>query len=259
MAGAPLPLSIAIISLNEESNLRRCLESAAGLAQEIVVVDSGSTDRTCAVAQEFGARVQHQDYLGQRDQRNLATSLCTMPWVLNLDCDEELSGELRAAITAFFQNGDAEKYDGARMARKVWFMGRWITHGDWYPDRKLRLFRRDRGRNSGNAAHDKVEVDGVVAALAGDLHHYSFRDMAHYVSKINTFSDAFLEKQKSEGAQWSLAATLFRPWWRFFRAYVLRRGFLDGFPGLWIAVATAFFTFVRYSRKYEDEARNSQK
>jgi glycosyltransferase involved in cell wall biosynthesis len=254
MAGLPLNLSIAVISLNEEENLRRCLRSAADLAREIVVVDSGSTDRTCEVAREFGARVQHQDYLGQRDQKNVAVALCTHPWVLILDCDEELSGELKAAIVAFFESGDAERFAGARMARKVWFMGRWITHGDWYPDRKLRLFRRDQGRNAGNAAHDKFEVDGPVTTLNGDLHHYSFRDMRHYVSKINTFADAFLEKQKSEGARWSLGATLFRPWWRFFRAYVLRRGFLDGFPGLWIAVATGFFAFVRYSRKYEDEA-----
>jgi len=254
MAGLPLNLSIAVISLNEEENLRRCLRSAADLAREIVVVDSGSTDRTCDVAREFGARVQRQDYLGQRDQKNVAVSLCTMPWVLILDCDEELSGELKAAIVAFFENGDAERFAGAKMARKVWFMGRWITHGDWYPDRKLRLFRRDAGRSGGNAAHDKVEVDGPVTTVSGDLHHYSFRDMRHYVSKINTFADAFLEKQKSEGARWSLGATLFRPWWRFFRAYVLRRGFLDGFPGLWIAVATGFFAFVRYSRKYEDEA-----
>jgi glycosyltransferase involved in cell wall biosynthesis len=259
MAGLPLPLSIAVISLNEESNLRRCLHSAAELAQEIVVVDSGSTDQTCAVAREFGARVQHQDYLGQRDQKQVAVSLCTQPWVLLLDCDEELSAELKAAIAAFFSGGDAERYAGAKMARKVWFMGRWITHGDWYPDRKLRLFRRAQGRSGGNAAHDKVEVDGPVTILRGDLHHYSFRDMGHYVSKINSFADAFLEKQKSEGTRWSLAATLFRPWWRFFRAYVIRRGFLDGFPGLWIAVATAFFAFVRYSRKYEDEASGPER
>ena len=259
MAGLPLNLSIAIISLNEESNLRRCLQSAAGLAREIVVVDSGSTDKTCDVAREFGARVQHQDYLGQRDQKNVALSLCTMPWVLMLDCDEELPPELKAAIVAFFENGDAERYAGAKMARKVWFMGRWITHGDWYPDRKLRLFRRDKGRMRRQRRARQGRGRGPVTTLPGDLHHYSFRDMRHYVSKINTFADAFLEKQKSEGARWSLAATLFRPWWRFFRAYVLRRGFLDGFPGLWIAVATAFFTFVRYSRKYEDESEQMTK
>jgi glycosyltransferase involved in cell wall biosynthesis len=259
MAGSPLPLSLALISLNEEANIRRCLQSAAGLAREIIVVDSGSQDATCDVAREFGARVQHQAYLGQRDQKNVALSLCTMPWVLMLDCDEELSDELKASIIAFFESGNNERHEGAKMARKVWFMGRWITHGDWYPDRKLRLFRRDQARCGGNAAHDKVEVDGPIATLAGDLHHYSFRDMRHYIDKINPFADAFLERQKSEGAQWSLAATLFRPWWRFFRAYVFRRGFLDGFPGFWIAIGTAFFTFVRYSRKYEDEAAAKRK
>src|ERR1700709_2230243 len=108
MAGLPLPLSIAILSHNKEGNPRRCLQSAADLAREIVVVDSGSTDKTCDVAREFGARVQHQDYLGQRDQKNVAVSLCTMPWVLMLDCDEELSPELKAAIVAFFESGDDE-------------------------------------------------------------------------------------------------------------------------------------------------------
>jgi len=253
MAG-PLNLSLAIISLNEEQNLRRCLSSAADLAREIVLLDSGSTDRTCDVAREFGARVQHQPYLGQRDQKAAAVALCTMPWVLILDCDEELSPRLKSSILSFFDSGDSEKFSGARMPRKVWFMGRWITHGDWYPDRKLRLFRREKGRCTGDAAHDKVEVDGPVQTLQGDLHHYSFRDMRQYIAKINTFSDAFLEKQKAEGAQWSLSATLFRPWWRFIRAYILKRGFLDGFPGLWIAVSTAYFTFIRHSRKFEDEA-----
>ncbi len=251
----PLPLSLSIISHDEEANLRRCLESAADLAREIVVVDSGSTDGTLDVAREFGARVSHQDWLGHRDQKNVALGLCAQPWVLALDCDEELSAELRAAVITFFESGDAERFAGAEMARKVFFLGRWITHGDWYPDRKLRLFRHDQAHWGGSPEHDRIELEGggAVQRLAGDLHHYSFRDMRHYISKINGFADVFLERQRAAGARWSLAATLFRPWWRFFRAYVLRRGFLDGFPGFWIAVATAFFAFVRYSRKYEDE------
>lgn len=250
----PLPLSLSIIARDEEANLRRCLQSAADLAREIVVVDSGSRDRTLEIAREFGARTQHQDWLGHRDQKNVALDLCTQPWVLALDCDEELSTELRASLIAFFESGEAERFAGAEMARKVFFLGRWITHGDWYPDRKLRLFRRDLARWGGSPEHDKIELrEGAVKRLAGDLHHYSFRDMRHYISKINGFADVFLERQRDAGVRWSLAANLFRPWWRFFRAYVLRRGFLDGFPGLWIAVATAFFAFVRYSRKYEDE------
>ncbi len=250
----PLPLSLSIIACDEEANLRRCLQSAADLAREIVVVDSGSRDRTLEIAREFGARTQHQDWLGHRDQKNVALGLCSQPWVLALDCDEELSGELRAAIRAFFASGDAERFAGSEMARKVFFLGRWITHGDWYPDRKLRLFRRDLAHWGGSPEHDKIELrEGAVKRLAGDLHHYSFRDMRHYVSKINGFADVFLERQREAGERWSLAANVFRPWWRFFRAYVLRRGFLDGFPGFWIAVSTAYFAFVRYSRKYEDE------
>ena len=250
----PLPLSLSIISCNEEMNLRRCLVSAADLASEIIVVDSGSTDGTRAVALEFGAKVSHQDWLGYRDQKSVALRQCSQPWVLALDCDEELSGPLRASILEFFESGEAERYEGAEMARKVFFLGRWITHGDWYPDRKTRLFRRECATWCGSPEHDRIELgSGRIKRLAGDLHHFSFRDMSHYISKINGFADVFLERQKAGGERWSLAATVLRPVWRFWRAYVMRRGFLDGFPGLWIAVATAFFAFVRYSRKYEDE------
>lgn len=249
----PLPLSIAITACDEEQNIARCLRSVVDLAEEIVVVDSGSKDRTLEVAEGFGARVFHQDWLGHSLQKQVALDHCTGEWALVLDCDEELSSELLASIRAFFDDGRAKKYDGASFSRKVWFLGRWITHGDWYPDRKLRLVRRAKARMSGNDAHDLIEVSGATTVLAGDLHHYSFPSMNRYVSKINVFADLFLEKQKAEGVKWSLAANVTRPLWRFFRAYVLRCGFLDGFPGLWIAVATAFFTFVRYSRKYEDE------
>ena len=249
----PSPLSIAIISFNEEASIARCLQSAAGLASEIVVVDSGSTDRTREIAASFGAKVLHQDWLGHRDQKNVALNHCTQPWVLALDCDEELSPELRQSIIGFFEGGQAASIDGGRCNRKVWFLGRWITHGDWYPDCKLRLFKREKARWSGSPEHDYIELDGNSVLLAGDLHHYSFPTMSRYVEKINVFADAFLARQKDAGKRWSLSASILRPLWRFFRAYVLRRGFLDGFPGLWIAVATAFFVFVRYSRKFEDE------
>ncbi len=249
----PFPLSIAIISCNEQANIERCLRSAHGLASEIIVVDSGSRDRTCEIAREFGAEVRHQDWLGHRDQKNVALRLCTQPWVLALDCDEELSPELRASIERFFTDGQDRAMDGATCNRKVWFLGRWITHGDWYPDRKLRLFKREKASWAGSPEHDFIELDGKTLFLAGDLHHYSFPTLNRYIEKINVFADVFVARQKAEGKKWSLTANILRPAWRFFRAYVLRRGFLDGFPGLWIAVGTAFFAFVRYSRKYEDE------
>ncbi|MGK0190615.1 MAG: glycosyltransferase involved in cell wall biosynthesis [Verrucomicrobiales bacterium] len=250
---AAYPLSIPVITCNEEENLKRCLASVASLDAEIIVVDSGSTDGTRSVADSFGARWSTQEWLGFRDQKNVALGLCTQPWVLALDADEEVSPELMRSIIKFFEDGNAERYVGGYCARKVWFLGRWITHGDWYPDHKLRLFRRDAGTWGGSPEHDKIELNGARLKLAGDLHHYSFPSINRYIEKINVFSDVYLERQLATGKNWSLAHNLFRPFWRFIRCYFIRRGFLDGFPGLWIAMGIAFQAFVRHSRTYEVE------
>ncbi len=259
MPDGVLPLSISIISLNEEANLRRCLESVSGLAQEIIVVDSGSKDKTREVAESFGARFVHQDWLGHRDQKNVALGLCAQPWVLALDCDEELSPELRDSLIAFFEQPEAVRPDGAWMNRRTWFMGRWITHGDWYPDRKLRLFRRELATWGGSPEHDKIEMNGSGRSvhLAGDLLHYSFRDTNHFLSKQAGYADVFLQRELAKDSGFSWFKVVMRPWWRFMRSYFLRLGFMDGFPGLWIAVATAFFAFQRYSRTYEHTAPKS--
>lgn len=256
------PLSISIISLNEEGNLRRCLASIVELAAEIVIVDSGSKDRTAEIAAEFGARFVHQDWLGFTAQKNHCLSLCTQPWVLNLDCDEEVSVELAASIHRFFERKDDLRHAGASMARRTWFLGRWIRHGDWYPDRKVRLFRREGSRweaDGGGQVHERLSLNGECAALTGDLLHYSFQNIRHYLVKHVEYSEAFLQAQQAKGRRWSLLHTLFRPAWRFVRAYVLRRGFLDGFPGLWIALATAFFAFDRHARVYESELQSRQR
>lgn len=246
-----LPLSVSIVACNEEERLPRCLASVAGLAAEIIVLDSGSTDATRRIAADAGARVIHQEWLGYRDQKNAALTHCTQPWVLALDADEELSTSLRAEIEGFFAGGADRTWHGASFPRKVWFLGRWITHGDWYPDRKLRLVRREGARWAGSPEHDFLEVDGPVTRFRSDLHHFSFPDTATFIRKINVFADEYLKRELAAGHRWSLAGNVTRPLWRFFRGYVLRRGFLDGFPGLWIAVGIAFQTFVRHSRTYE--------
>ncbi len=252
----PFPLSILVVACDEERNLRRCLASVAGLAGEVVVVDSGSKDATVEVAESAGARVYFNEWTGFRDQKNFALSKCSEPWVLVLDADERVSPVLRDSIEGFFRDG-CGRCEGASFARKVWFMGRWIRHGDWYPDVKVRLGLREKSRFSGDAGHDRMEVAGSVTRLAGDLEHFSFPSMNRYVEKINGFSDAFLERELARGRHWSLARNLSRPAWRFFRGYVIRRGFLDGFPGIWIAVAVAFQAFVRHSRLYKEE-RNEE-
>jgi glycosyltransferase involved in cell wall biosynthesis len=252
----PLPLAVAIIAKNEAHNLPRCLASVRGWVQEIVVVLNDTTDASDAIAREAGATVHHRPWQGYRDTKNAATDLTHAPWVLSLDADEEVSPALRNDIIAFLTRPDVDAWAGARFPRKVWFIDRWITHGDWYPDFSLRLFHRDRARWGGDAfVHEKIEAKGPVAALRGDLHHFSFPTLASHVGKITPFADLFVRQQQARGRRFSLAAVVLRPGWRFFRAYFLKLGFLDGFPGFYIAWATAFGAFVRYSRLYEAESK----
>lgn len=253
-APAQLPLSVAIIAKNEAQNLPRVLASVRGWVSEIVLVLNDTTDASESIAHAAGANVHHLAWRGYRDTKNAASDLTTQPWILSLDADEEVSPALRADIVAFLSRPDAASFAGARFPRKVWFIDRWITHGDWYPDYSLRLFHRDRARWGGDAfVHEKVECRGPVETLRGDLHHFSFPTLASHVAKINPFADLFVQQQQERGTRFSSSSAVFRPAWRFFRAYVLRRGFLDGFPGLYIAWATAFGAFVRYSRLYEAE------
>lgn len=247
-----LPISVSMTAKNEAHNLPRSLGSVAGWVEEIVVVINDCDDNTAEVAAGFGAKVIEHPWQGYRDQKKFALAQTTSEWVLALDADEEVSEKLRADISNFFQ-GEHRRFNGAIFPRKVWFLGRWITHGDWYPDLSLRLFRRGKGQWSGSPEHDKVELAGETKRLAGDLHHYSHPNLNSYTAKIGVFSDYFLERQLAAGKHWSWTDCLLRPWWRFFRAYCLRRGFLDGFPGYYIAKATAFSTLVRYSRLYEHE------
>lgn len=251
------PLSVSLITLNEADNLRRCLDSVRGLAGEIVIVDSGSVDGTRVVSEEFGARWVEQKWLGFREQKNVALDQCAHDWVLCLDADEALSPELLAAVRAFLESPDRDESAGAYFPRRTWFLGRWIRHGDWYPDHCLRLFRRSAGRWSGTSEHTKIDLQGRALKLDGDLLHWSFPTLRRFIEKQLSYADSFAERAASEGRGWTLWDNVTRPIWRFFRGYILRAGFLDGFPGLWIAVGNAHATFVRYSRLYERRAASN--
>ena len=251
-----LPISVVIVARNEAQTLPRCLASVQGWVADILVVLNHTTDDSATIAQRLGARVLQTEWRGFRDTKNWALDQATQPWALCLDADEEVSPALRAAVTAFFARPDRDTFAGARFPRKVWFIDRWITHGDWYPDLSLRLIQRRHARWGGDPfVHEKMDADGPVADLRGDLHHYSFPTLASHVAKINPFADLFVRQQQARGVKFSLAATIIRPGWRFLRAYVFKLGFLDGFPGFYIAWATAFGAFVRYSRLYEAENR----
>ncbi|MBE36819.1 MAG: glycosyl transferase [Opitutaceae bacterium] len=250
----PLPLSVVIVARNEAETLARCLTSVKGWVSEIIVVLNDTSDASETIAEEHGAIVHHREWKGFRDSKNEALDLSTQSWALCLDADEEVSNPLRFEIERFFAHGGDQSHVGAKFPRKVWFIDRWITHGDWYPDYSLRLIKREASRWGGDEfVHEKMECNGAVAVLRGDLHHYSFPTLSGHVSKINPFADLFVQQRQAKGAKFSVCSAVFRPFWRFFRAYFLRFGFLDGYPGFYIAWATAFGAFVRYSRLFEEE------
>jgi glycosyltransferase involved in cell wall biosynthesis len=251
-----LPISVVIVARNEAQNLARCLASVQGWVAEIVVVLNDTTDDSELVAEKHGAVVFETAWRGFRDTKNWALDHATQAWALALDADEEVSPALRADLEVFFRRGDHERFTGARFPRKVWFIDRWIMHGDWYPDLSLRLLRRDRARWGGDEfVHERVETDGAVATLRGDLHHHSFPTLSSQVAKINPFADLFVAQQQARGGRFSLVTATVRPGWRFLRAYVFKLGLLDGYPGFYIAWANAFGALVRYSRLYEAERK----
>jgi len=249
---ASLPLSVVIVAKNEAHNLPCCLASVQGWVAEIVVVLNDTTDDSETIAQKSGAAVHRLPWRGYRDTKNAALALAAQPWALSLDADEAVSPELRREVAAFFARADRDQFAGARFPRKVWFINRWITHGDWYPDLSLRLLHRGRARWAGDAfVHEKVECDGAVATLRGDLLHHPYPTIGAQHLRILEYARLFAEKQQTENKPWSLGATMLRPAWRFFRGYILRRGFLDGVPGFVAATATAYYTFLRYACHYE--------
>lgn len=253
MANSPLPVSVCLVSGAEEARIARCLDSVAGWVAEIVVVlNEEVRDGTEELVKARGGRVFRHPWQGFREQKNRVLEYATQPWVLSLDADEVVSEALRSDLQRFF-GGDHERYAGARFPRLTWFMGRWITHGDWYPDHVLRLFRREAGRWGGSPEHTAVQLHGQLATLPGDLLHFSNPSVNGYVHKIPYYADLYLQRQLAEGARWNAPAVVFRAGWRFVRSYFLKRGFLDGYPGFFLAASTAYGALVRHTRLYEHQ------
>lgn len=244
-----MKISAVVIAFNEEANIEAALRSLDGIAAEIIVVDSQSTDLTVKIARRFTSKVFERKWTNYSDQKNYADGLAEHPWILSLDADERLSPELRAEIQEMA--GDEPDCAAFSMPRRVFYLGRWIKHSGWYPDRKVRLFRRDRARWEGAYVHEELAVDGEVRRLRGDILHFTYRSIADHLARINTFSDLGAQKLYAQRKKCRLAHLLFVPPGRFIKTYILRRGFQDGFAGLVIAVLTAYGAFVRYAKLRE--------
>jgi len=246
-------ISVCIICFNEETNIRRCLESSKW-ADEIIVVDSMSQDRTVEIAREFTDKVYQRAWPGYVEQKNFALSRAKGDWILSIDADEEIGQGLQGEIREETEKKDAK--DGYRMPRLSFYQGRWIKHSGFYPDRQLRLFRRERGHWTGRRVHEKVLIQGQVGTLENDLLHYPYRGIiSGQIWTVDKFTDLLAEDMYEEGNRLNPLLLLLRPPLKFIEVYFFKLGLLDGLAGFIIAVTSAYAIFVRYVKLRELENR----
>ncbi len=238
-------LSVIIITKNEAENIRACLESVKW-ADEIIVVDSGSSDATVEICRELGAQVHEHDWPGFGMQKNRALSYATNEWVFSLDADELVTAELRSEIEAALI--DPHGHAAFRMPRLSSFCGRYMRHSGWHPDYVTRLFLRDAARFSDDLVHESLIVDGPVGKLRQSLLHETFQDLEELLEKINQYSTAGARMLSEKNKKASLKKAIGHALWAFFRTYILRAGFLDGREGFMLAVSTAESSYYRYAK-----------
>jgi glycosyltransferase involved in cell wall biosynthesis len=238
-------LSAILITYNEEQDLPQALASLAGLADEIVVVDSGSTDRTCELARQGGARVVVRAFNGFDQQKNFAAGQASHDWVLSLDADEAVSPDLRASLLAWKQG--VPECVAYQVGRRTNYLGKWIWHSGWYPDYHLRLYRRDCARFAGKL-HESLRADGPTGRLAGDLHHYTVRSLAEHYAKLEVFTTLAAEDLYARGKRRWRGAMYLAPAWTFVTRLLFYLGFLDGYRGVLIAWTSALYIWMKYRK-----------
>jgi glycosyltransferase involved in cell wall biosynthesis len=253
--GKKLPLSVSIISFNEEQNIGNALASIHDIASEIIVVDSHSTDKTREIARSYGARVFEEDWKGFIAQKASALEKCQKEWVLSIDCDEVVSQELKESIVAAVTDPRAHGY---YMNRKTSYLGKFLHHA-WQPDWKLRLVNRSASPNwGGYNPHDVLSISGKTEKLDGSLFHYSYRDVRDHFEKVVEYSRVVAEAYSQRGRTFRLYNLILNPLAAFVREYILKKGFLDGVRGLAVAASVTFYTFVKYLYLWELQRVNGR-
>jgi glycosyltransferase involved in cell wall biosynthesis len=238
-------ITAILITYNEESDLPEALESLRGVADEVVVVDSGSADRTCDIARAFGGRAVSRPFTNFGEQKNFAAEQATHDWLLSVDADERLSGELRKTIATWKQS--EPEYEAYQVNRKPNYLGGWIRHSGWYPEYCVRLYRRDRARFVG-ALHESVQVDGRVGRLQGDLLHYTIRSLREHYAKMEAFTTRAAEDLYARGRRhWRGGMWLAAPW-TLLQRFFFQLGFLDGYRGVLIAWTSARYVWQKYRK-----------
>ncbi len=244
-------LSVVIITRNEARNLGRCLESVQRVADEIVVLDSFSTDETAAIAGRFGARVSQQSFAGYAQQKRDADSLATGEWILSIDADEALSPQLEASVLAFKSNTEPPVNKAYKLSRLTNYCGSWIKHCGWYPDRKVRLYKKGSGDWHGENLHESWLLAGEnpqYGILAGDLLHYSYYTLSEHVLQFDKFTEIAARAAVAAGKDCSVLKVWIAPKWRFFQMFILKRGFLDGYAGYLVCKFSAVAAQLKYAK-----------
>ncbi len=241
-------VSVTVITRNEAANLAAALESVTW-ADEIVVVDSGSTDDTASIARRFTSRVIVRPWPGYVAQKNFAASQASHDWILSLDADERVSMPLADELQELLA-GDPE-LAGYQVPRVTFHLGRWLRSTDWYPDRQLRLYDRRRARWTGRLVHESVSADGKTGELRGELLHYAYRDLSHHLQTIDRYTTLAARQMHEDGRRAGWLDVLIRPRLAFFRNYVLRGGFRDGMPGLIVSVMNAHYVGLKFAKLWE--------
>lgn len=241
-------LSATLITLDEERNLARALETL-DCADEIVVVDARSTDRTRDIAARYGARVIEHVWPGFAAQKNFAAEQAANDWILSIDADEALSEQLSAEILRVKKEGP--RAAGYRMPRRAQYLGRWIRHSGWYPDYKLRLYDRRRGRWTGDYVHESVRVDGPVEILHGDLLHYTCDSLGEHLRTLDRYTTLAAQELRVQGRRAGLARLLLAPPATFVKTYLLQQGFRDGYHGAVISAMAAWYVFLKWAKTRE--------
>jgi glycosyltransferase involved in cell wall biosynthesis len=240
-----MKITATIITLNEERNIARAIESLR-CCDEILIVDSGSVDRTVELAQNLGVRVIEAGWLGYAAQKNWAAEHAANDWILSLDADEALSEALEAEIWSVKKSGP--KHDAYTMPRLARYLGRWILHSGWYPDRKVRLYDRRKAKWVGEFVHESVQATGKVGHLEGNILHFTCDSLSEHLRTLDRYTTLAAQEIAARRIKPPLHRVIFDPAWTFVRSYFFQRGFLDGLEGLTIAYMAAFYTFLKYSK-----------
>ena len=245
-----MKISASIIVYNEEENIAELCETVAW-ADEIVIVDSHSTDRTVEIAKRYTDKIFYRDFRGYKDKHEYADSMTSGDWIFWIDADERVTPELKTSIEALRFKTENELSAGFRVARKSWYAGRWIKHGGWYPDYQMRLYRKSDSFWDGVAPHQTARVHGTIETLEGELLHYTKRDLSEHHSVTNTYATLAADHMVDKGATSGAGKIFFSSVAAFARTYIFKQGFRDGVPGLIIAMLTAYGVFLKYAKVWE--------